>query len=81
MAPFKSYQHFFGSYSGELGGRRATLEIGDVKNDSPYPQFHITLTDLDRNEVYAVTHTERGHTDTPWLTLTYDNEAVPIRSI
>jgi len=31
-----------------------------VKNESPYPQFHVTLTDLDHNEVYAGTHTERG---------------------
>jgi hypothetical protein len=56
MANFKSYQDFFGTYTGSYDGRNARLEITDIKADSVRPVLHIKFTDLDRNEVYQVTH-------------------------
>ncbi|VVB96654.1 Uncharacterised protein [uncultured archaeon] len=61
MTNFKNPQDFFGSYIGYYDGRNAKLVIGDVKADSPWPMFHLTFTDLDRNEVYVGTHQHRGN--------------------
>lgn len=56
MANFKSYQDFFGTYTGSYDGRNAKLEITDIKADSPRPVVHIKFTEIERNEVYQGTH-------------------------
>jgi len=61
MTRFRSYQDFFGTYTGDYDGRNARLKISDVKADSAWPIFHIEFTELDRNEVYTGNHTEKGN--------------------
>ena len=60
MAIFSSYQNFFGTYLGHYDGRNARLVIGDAKADSEWPQFRIEFIELDRNQVFIGTHTEKG---------------------
>ena len=60
MASFTSPSNFYGSYTGSYDGRDAQLVIGDLKDDSPSPSFHLRFTDLDRNEVYVGSHVETG---------------------
>lgn len=60
MANFSSPSNFYGSYTGSHDERNAQLVIGELKDDSPYPSFHLSFTDLDRNEVYTGSHVEMG---------------------
>jgi hypothetical protein len=60
MARFQHFQDFFGTYDGSYDGRRARLEIGDVKGDSPWPMAHLRFTELERGQVYVGTYVQRG---------------------
>jgi hypothetical protein len=63
MTHFQHFQDFFGAYVGSYDGRRARLELRDVKGDSPWPMCHLTFTELERNEVYVGTHVHKGPRD------------------
>ena len=60
MTRFRNRSDFLGTYVGRNDGRRARLEIRDTKADSPWPMFHITFTDLDRDVTARGLHQERG---------------------
>ncbi len=54
---FRSAEQFAGSYKGRLDGRKASLKIIRLQNQScSYPVFKIKLIDIDRNVVFYGKH-------------------------
>lgn len=60
MTRFEHHNDFWGTYEGSHDGRRARLMISDTKMDTAWPNFQITLEDLDRGETFRDIHHQKN---------------------